>query len=196
MQNALWDSLPAELANRVTLMVRDRVYEQGVSSVATLQMLAKVRQLNHSFADCMQPLRYLMCPHNSPYHAKSFVKGVILAAWDQIIRDAPLLTSFYSSLYTTVYTGCTLKSPWNETERYYHALASQLKELVRNGTVAPTKIEEVTWLLLFLNHVFKYLDRYYVKRMSYPKLALSLKHWYNEAAGLPTLAPPYQSHDF
>ena len=182
MEHALWDSLPEELANRITLMVRDRVYEYGVSCNATRQMLANVRQLNHSFANCMQPLRYLLCPVHNSHHAKSFVKGVILAAWDQIIRDAPLLTDFYSSLYTTVYTGCTFKSPWNETERYYNALATQLKEQVRNGTVAPTKPEEVTWLLRFLYHVFRYLDRYYTRRMNYPKLTWSLDDWYKQAA--------------
>jgi len=182
MAQDLWDALPVELATRITLMVRDRVYEQGVRSDATLQMLTNVRQLNHSFAKCMQPLRYLLCPHHNPHHAKSFVKGVILAAWDQIIRDAPLLTPFYSSLYTTVYTGCTLKMPMNETVRYYDALATQLKELVQNGTVTPTKPEEVTWLLRFLFHVFRYLDRFYTRRMSYPKLSWSLDDWYQKAA--------------
>lgn len=198
MPNNLWGSLPAELSNRITLMVRDRVYEHGVRCDAMLQMVTSVRQLNHSFADCMQPLRYMLCPLQNPHHANSFVKGVILAAWDQIIRGAPLLCPFYSSLYTTVYMGCTNKPPGNQAERYYNALASRLKELVREGTVAPinTKTEEVAWLLLFLYHVFRYLDRYYVQRMSYPRLTLSLKHWYNEATtGLPSLAPPLKTHD-
>jgi len=140
-----------------------------------------VSRLNHAFYDVMVPVRYLLCPHSSPYHAKSFVKGVYLYTTYQINNGTLLQTRFYSHLYGIVFHGCTRKGAANETERYYAALESQMTTLVRNGAINLTSPEERGWLLRFIYHVFKYLDRFYVKRLLLPKLDWSLEHWYKEA---------------
>ena len=183
--HALWDSLPDELALRIQLVVRDRAYEADSDASNHLAFTRKcvqiVSQLNHAFYDVVMPVRYLLCPRHNPYHAKSFVKGVYLYATFQITNHAPLTTDFYSHLYSIVFHGCTRKGAENETERYYAALESQMKTLVRNGDINLTSPEERGWLLLFIGHVFKYLDRFYVKRLLLPKLDWSLEHWYKEA---------------
>ena len=57
----------------------------------------------------------------------------------------------------------------------------QMKALVHNGDINLTSPEERGWLIRFMYHVFKYLDRFYIKRLSLPKLEWSLEHWYQEA---------------
>lgn len=190
-----WEALPEELASRVMFMVRDRAYKDlAIGSDASTARLRALFQLNHAFHDCMQPLRYLLCPLDNPHHAKSFVKGMFLAANDQICRGAPLITPFYSHLYGTVYTGCTRKAPNNLTESYYEALESQMKALVLNGTISFDKVEERSWFFLFIYHVFRYIDRFYVVRLMLPKLQWSLRHWYQEAASPCLLGEPNPPH--
>jgi len=182
--DALWESLPDELALRIKLMVRDRAYEGDVdawSSPNPKNQVQILSRLNHAFYNLMVPVRYLLCPPSSPYHAKSFVKGMYLFTTYQINNGALLQTRFYSHLYGIVFHGCTRKGPLNETERYYDALEKQMKALVHNGDINLTCPEERGWLIRFMYHVFKYLDRFYIKRLSLPKLEWSLEHWYQEA---------------
>jgi len=94
-------------------------------------------------------------------------------------------TDEYSQLYTTVYTMCTQKPPNNWSEPLYNNYCeavidyltarilprikekhdeAMLRELVRRW-------ENHKTIIRFLSHVFKYLDRFYVKRLSLPELA-------------------------
>mmetsp|Transcript_22229 Transcript_22229/g.71840 ORF Transcript_22229/g.71840 Transcript_22229/m.71840 type:complete len:749 (-) Transcript_22229:395-2641(-) len=111
---------------------------------------------------------------------------------EEILEDAQggvykhkISTDEYSQLYTTVYTMCTQKPPNNWSEPLYNNYCeavidyltarilprikekhdeSMLRELVRRW-------ENHKTIIRFLSHVFKYLDRFYVKRLSLPELA-------------------------
>jgi len=94
-------------------------------------------------------------------------------------------TDEYSNLYTTVYTMCTQKPPNNWSEQLYNNYCDAVKDYL-SARILPrikekhdeTMLKELTrrWenhklMIRFLSHVFKYLDRFYVKRLSLPELA-------------------------
>jgi len=94
-------------------------------------------------------------------------------------------TDEYSALYTTVYTMCTQKPPNNWSEHLYNNYCEAVKDYL-SGRILP-RIKEKhdeymlrelvrRWdnhklMIRFLSHVFKYLDRFYVKRLSLPELS-------------------------
>jgi len=94
-------------------------------------------------------------------------------------------TDEYSKLYTTVYTMCTQKPPNNWSEQLYHNYCEAVKEYLTNRILPRIRekhdefmLRELVrrWenhklLIRFLSHVFKYLDRFYVKRLSLPELS-------------------------
>jgi cullin 1 len=94
-------------------------------------------------------------------------------------------TDEYSNLYTTVYTMCTQKPPNNWSEHLYNNYCEAVKDYL-SARILPRIKEKHDDIMLrelvrrwenhklmirFLSHVFKYLDRFYVKRLSLPELA-------------------------
>jgi len=94
-------------------------------------------------------------------------------------------TDEYSALYTTVYTMCTQKPPNNWSEQLYNYYCEAVKEYL-TARILPRirekhdefmlrelvrRWENHKLLVRFLSHVFKYLDRFYVKRLSLPELS-------------------------
>jgi len=101
------------------------------------------------------------------------------------VYKTKISTSEYSDLYTTVYTMCTQKPPNNWSEHLYNNYCEAVKEYLQARILPRIKekhdesmLKELVrrWenhklLVRFLSHVFKYLDRFYVKRLSLPELA-------------------------
>ena len=95
-----------------------------------------------------------------------------------------ITTDEYSSLYTTVYTMCTQKPPNNWSENLYQNYCEAIKDYLSSRILPHIKekhdesmLKELvrrwqnhTLMIRFLSHVFKYLDRFYVKRLSLPEL--------------------------
>jgi len=94
-------------------------------------------------------------------------------------------TDEYSQLYTTVYTMCTQKPPNNWSEQLYNYYCEAVKEYL-TARILPRirekhdefmlrelvrRWENHKLMIRFLSHVFKYLDRFYVKRLSLPELS-------------------------
>jgi len=96
-----------------------------------------------------------------------------------------ITTEEYSSLYTTVYSMCTQKPPNNWSEQLYHNYCASVKEYLSQKVLPRIKAksseamlrelvrrwENHKLMVRFLSHVFKYLDRFYVKRLSLPELS-------------------------
>lgn len=96
-----------------------------------------------------------------------------------------ITTDEYSQLYTTVYSMCTQKPPNNWSEQLYNNYCSSVKEYLTVRVLPRIKsksnelmLRELVrrWenhklMVRFLSHVFKYLDRFYVKRLSLPELS-------------------------
>merc|ERR1719271_2402119 len=99
--------------------------------------------------------------------------------------ESGITTEEYSSLYTTVYTMCTQKPPNNWSEHLYNNYCDAVKDYLSARILPRIKekhdeamLQELVrrWenhklMIKFLSHVFKYLDRFYVKRLSLPELA-------------------------
>jgi len=96
-----------------------------------------------------------------------------------------ITTDEYSDLYTTVYTMCTQKPPNNWSEHLYNNYVEAVKDYL-SARILPRirekhdeymlrelvrRWENHKLMIRFLSHVFKYLDRFYVKRLSLPELA-------------------------
>lgn len=111
---------------------------------------------------------------------------------EQILEDMQggvyksyISTEEYSALYTTVYTMCTQKPPNNWSEHLYNNYCEAVKDYLSARILPRIKekhdeamLRELVrrWenhklMIKFLSHVFKYLDRFYVKRLSLPELA-------------------------
>jgi len=111
---------------------------------------------------------------------------------EQILEDMQggvyksyISTEEYSKLYTTVYTMCTQKPPNNWSEHLYNNYCDAVKDYLSARILPRIKekhdeamLKELVrrWenhklMIKFLSHVFKYLDRFYVKRLSLPELA-------------------------
>jgi cullin 1 len=101
------------------------------------------------------------------------------------VYKSKISTDQYSDLYTTVYTMCTQKPPNNWSEHLYNHYCDAVKEYLSARILPRIKekhdeamLKELVrrWdnhklMIKFLSHVFKYLDRFYVKRLSLPELA-------------------------
>ena len=110
---------------------------------------------------------------------------------EQILEDVQggeykcgITTEEYSALYTTVYTMCTQKPPNNWSEQLYNNYCDAVKDYLSARILPRIKekhdesmLRELVrrWknhqlMIKFLSNVFKYLDRFYVKRLSLPEL--------------------------
>jgi len=96
-----------------------------------------------------------------------------------------ITTEEYSQLYTTVYSMCTQKPPNNWSEQLYNNYCASVKEYLSVRVLPRIRAksneamlrelvrrwENHKLMIRFLSHVFKYLDRFYVKRLSLPELS-------------------------
>ena len=73
-----------------------------------------------------------------------------------------------------MYEACTYKPPYNRSEALYNALFDKVLKLVQDGTLADITGEKRNLFIRFLTQVFKYIDRFYVKRLSLPDVRANL----------------------
>tara|TARA_Y100000389_G_scaffold204725_1_gene259217 strand:+ start:972 stop:1622 length:651 start_codon:yes stop_codon:yes gene_type:complete len=76
-------------------------------------------------------------------------------------------TQQYSEMYTTVYTMCTQKPPHNHTVALFQFLQDESAKVAY--LFKPGSMKRCVWIDFFF-HLFRYIDKIYVKRMSYPEL--------------------------
>lgn len=74
-----------------------------------------------------------------------------------------ITTDHYTMLYTFVYTTCTQKPPHNWSEKLYNMLLRRARAAGEKYAVGTSERE--VWIR-FMAHVFKYLDRFYMKRLT------------------------------
>jgi len=112
------------------------------------------------------------------------IEGILEDMRDGVYKNK-ITTDEYSMLYTTVYTMCTQKPPNNWSEQLYNNYVEAVKDYL-SARILPRirekhdeymlrelvrRWENHKLMIRFLSHVFKYLDRFYVKRLSLPELA-------------------------
>ena len=95
------------------------------------------------------------------------IRKFVRNAWLSCIgvQDEKPSTDDYAFVYTVVYHACTIKSPLNWVGRGY----AFYRKLMREYALPPG--QERDKFIKSATHLFKYMDRFYVKRLSLPPLA-------------------------
>jgi hypothetical protein len=91
-----------------------------------------------------------------------------------------LTTDGYSTLYTWVYEGCTQKPPLNHTATYYHLLPRMLTDMLRARVIPWKGLDAVHLHMRLFCNLFKYIDRFFVKKWSLDELPVCLERAYLE----------------
>ncbi len=178
-----WEDLPPETADLIVqALVRQlRRIEDDPRGVAT----HRARLISHAFKDAVGHLWKLhppLIPVHHPgrgwknlmqcKHVATFVDGVVRYAADAVAGRFRMSTNTYSTLYTTVNTWCTQKPPYNGSPQMYDCLHYNVHALVADGTLRHIDTQEKRDVIFrLLGHIFKYLDRFYVKRLSLPEVS-------------------------
>ena len=159
---AQWESLPLELQDHI--LWRLGMYNRDA------------RLVSKAFAAKLRRWLWLSCPTKHPGFSGHFVEGLlrfsaeaITLAYDEKVALPRIVPSdAYSQLYTRVYTACTYRPPNNKQHELYSTLFDKVRDLAMDGTLSDMTGKKREVFIRFLDHVFKYLDRFYVKRLSLP----------------------------
>lgn len=171
-EHELWASLPEELAHKIVGCAalcwdsgswrrsgrRGSGPLERVHFTTQFDCVLQFRRLSRAFAAGLWPVALCMVPVAHRYHGRCFVEGVVRQALQGMTSDR------YSFLYTIVYEGCTMKPPNNRSQYYYDLLAElrpTLEKLLGNGGLSQ---QERRFAVGLLRSIFKYIDRFFVKR--------------------------------
>ena len=151
--------------------------------------------LCRAFADALFKYTLAFTHLTHPYHPTKFVDGVLRVIYSVPCVDFARIigTPFYTYCYNTVYKGCTTgvhpKEPFerrrNLSESYHYALRAVLTHKLKDGTIPWTPGGECEAPIRFLMNIFKYLDRFYVKRLSLPPLTKHVQEAYTAGEPVP-----------
>jgi hypothetical protein len=104
--------------------------------------------------------------------AERMLEDLIFKKISSVLKNYPgglvehISTETYSHSYTLVYTICTQKPPHNHSERCYNFLG----QMAAKYFLPPGKKREI--FIKYVTYCFKYLERFYVKRLEVPTLDL------------------------
>ena len=142
-----WNSLPIELQK----LVIQQIY------VDTIHWhRAGLRRLCKAFAEELYDGAWERS--RNPFIV---VKGILELCARTIRTGEKMTTHLYSMIYSTVCAHCTRKHPGNMTHELYTQLVKQIPEYIREF-----EGEKRMLFSRLVSHGFKYLDRFYVKRLS------------------------------
>lgn len=176
--HAQWESLPLELQDRIVCDL-DRVIicrDYKILQQERLQeCFSNARLISKAFAAKLRHWLWLFCPTKHPGFADHFVEGLLrftakaFTYWYKH-QVSTISTGFYSLVYTRVYEACTNKPPHNKSEALYNALFDKVRDLATDGTLADMTGAKRNRFLRFHMHVFKYLELFYLRRLSLPDI--------------------------
>ena len=172
---AQWSSLPQELQEHVLWLLSHMRLYLGLD----YEHFCGTRLVNKSFAAQLRSMLWIFCPGMHPGFVEHFVEGLMRYTAENVSllykdKICYFTTPVYSQLYSRVYAVCTYKPPHNKSEGLYCALYHKVVKLVKDGTLADITGEKRNLFIRFLAQVFKYLDRFYVKRLSLPDVRANL----------------------
>ena len=121
---------------------------------------AKLRLVNKRYSNAISPFCLGMAMPNAEMRTKMIVNIAIQCVTSP--TDFKISKDDYFMMYMSVFRWCTMKPPLNQSERVYNSLNDQrvlLSEMEPEGKATVIRL---------LGHVFKYIDRFYVRRLSLP----------------------------
>jgi len=164
--HALWEALPGEIAERIVAFMRPVVCLDVVALRQTESGL-RVRQLRllcQAFALGLWPVLSLFCRWDAGVFAPVFVEGAVRVLHDFCAHGVPINQNFYAFLVTAVHKACCTKPHDAKGSALYEALRETLPRLLLDGDVVCPPGPERERFQRMLCALFRYLDRYYLKR--------------------------------
>ena len=187
---SLWDMLPFDIESMIAMLFVARIIgvngtgiegdtrigiagPNSVEREQNLQRLYALRRMRKSFCIALRPIHLLYKSIQSADHANAFVKGILLIL-EQMTEPKEMCSSFGSCMYFTVYGGCTqkrihLEDPGNQSASYYNALNENIAAMLQNEQLSSSKFQP-GWRVGIIMKIFRYLDRFHVKRCDVPNV--------------------------
>lgn len=183
-----WEDLPTVIADLVlealACQLRHIAEDGSGNNQHMRDAVHRARLVNHAFADAVGYLWKLLPPvfcfesrepcgrlvgiyAMLPDAAPGFVEGVMRLAAESSTGRFKIHAHTYSMLYSTVYFSATLRPPHNGSEQLYNAIGTVASGLAAEGAFrqldTPKKRDIFVRLICYC---FKYIDRFYVKRLA------------------------------
>jgi len=160
--------------------VHDGTQSYRMTPDERIERLRDFRLLCRVFADRLKPALAMNSSPMAPGHAEMFVEAALRLVFDPPIslHRALISSHTYEFLYSAVYTGSTQKIPHCQAERYYLLLGRVLTRLLKTRAIPWKGIDGVAQEMRLVFHIFKYIDRFYVKRLSLPGISEHLRKAY------------------
>ena len=164
-----WDRLPEELRR----LIAEHVCHGMVASPRP-GLFKFARRINKLFAATLRPLIPLFRSHLRADFAPAFVEWVMRYANDVVRGRLHASTDTYSYLYGRAFAACTehQRHPKrvHATEAFYGSMTPLVHALLNDGTLRGLTAEEQVQFAKYLEHVFKFLDRFYAPRLALTEL--------------------------
>ena len=164
--HALWEALPGEILDQIVVYMRTVVCLdiRALHRDTSFKRICALRRLCKKVAIGLWPAVSLFCPWKFCAFDQIFVKGVLIVMNGFCVQDRNINQELCSFLLTAVHNACCTKPHDNTAESLYEGLQTYLPELLRDGRVVcpagPMRERYVRMVCV----LFRYLDRYYVKR--------------------------------
>ena len=157
---SLWDELPPDIEAKIAKLV----CTMGPPKEDVLEL----RLLREAFADELYPIHLVYKNQRSPDHAMAFVKGVLLML-EISVQHLDLFGRLYmivhdnSTVYVRGHAGNTT-GVMNHAAGYYNELGENITAMLQKKEISLAKFQPDGWRVQSLRRIFRYVDRYYVKR--------------------------------
>ena len=203
-----WDALPADLSDKILSISAMEIIGHDDVELPELAGRRVIRMMNHK-EQANRILRYarlskafakafsfLLDIYNHPTasnHAERFVAATLRLVFAQHPCGAPMPMSnnCYQFLYAQIHAACTQKEPHNQARHYYRLLGRTLTDLLRGGALPWKEIGCVNKELRRAEHLFRYIDRYHVKRYALDPICVCLQRAYLEGSPHKFSPPTY-----
>lgn len=168
--HALWEALPGEILDHIVVYMRTVACLdiRALHRKTSFDRICALRRLCKKFAIGLWPAVSLFCPWNFCAFDQIFVKGALIVLNDFCVQNGNMNQELCSFLQTAVHKACCTKPNDHTAGNLYRGVQDYLPELLRDGRVVcpagPMRERYVRMVCV----LFKYLDRYHVKRWRLP----------------------------
>ena len=166
---AQWESLPAEVADQIGWELGRCVFWPPYDTMdqTSIQYALDLRWLCAAFARGLRLHMYILTHRTHPNHVEHLTEGLLRMTYAVEPRREERRwkhdVAIHKYAYTAVYNGCTRKRPTLEAP-FYDTLRMMLVRLLREGAIQ-WKEHDKNLELWVMAAYYKYLDRFYVRRL-------------------------------
>ena len=203
-----WDALPVDLSEKILSISTIEIVAHDDVELPLCGGWRVIRMMNHeeqadrilryarlskTFAKAFSFLLDIYSHPTASNHAERFVRAALQLVFAQhpCGEPMPMNNKCYQFLYAQIHSACTQKEPHNQAKHYYRLLGRTLTDLLRGGALPWKEIDCVGRELRCAEHLFRYIDRYHVKRYALDPLCVCLQRAYLEGSPYQSSPPTY-----